>query len=294
MATIGLVTVLYKSDDVLADFFKSIAHQTYQDFILYLVDNSVSDATNKLLNGFYLQYPNIRYKHTQNAANVGVAAGNNIGIHQALADGCSHILILNNDIDFEQTFMFEKLMHITTTTNAPIITPKIFYYTNPNVWMAGGYMDKYRALGVHYGMDKPDGTDYNTSKFITYAPTCFMLVDAKVFASIGFMDEKYFVYYDDTDFVYRALQAGFKLWYEASLTLRHKVSSSTGTNSPLYVYYSNRNKIYFIKKNLRSFVKLFATFYTLLSRCAFYLKYDKVKKQKLVQGLKDGFALQVD
>lgn len=42
MAKIGLVTVLYKCDEVLPDFFKSISIQTHKDYILYLIDNSAS------------------------------------------------------------------------------------------------------------------------------------------------------------------------------------------------------------------------------------------------------------
>ena len=51
MAKIGLVTVLFKSDEVLPDFFSSIARQTHKDYILYLVDNSESEA---LLTGISL------------------------------------------------------------------------------------------------------------------------------------------------------------------------------------------------------------------------------------------------
>ena len=50
MGKIGLVTVLFKSDDVLDDFFASIARQTYKDHILYLVDNSPNDVSDTIKN----------------------------------------------------------------------------------------------------------------------------------------------------------------------------------------------------------------------------------------------------
>ena len=154
-------------------------------------------------------------------------------------------------------------------------------------------MDKWRALGVHYGYNKPDSPEYNVAKYISYAPTCFMMIAKEVYDRIGYTDEQYFAYYDDTDFVWRATKAGFKLLYEPSLHILHKVSSSTGGNSPFYVYYSNRNKIYFIRKNLRGVQRYFAFVYTFLSRIVFYLRFDKMRKEKMIKGLKDGFKMQI-
>ncbi|HNR18305.1 MAG TPA: glycosyltransferase family 2 protein [Chitinophagaceae bacterium] len=290
MATIGLVTVLFRSDEVLPDFFKSISRQTHKDYILYLVDNSESATTDAIISQCLKEYPVTAYRHIKTGGNIGVAAGNNTGIKLSLADNCSHVLILNNDIEIEQDFMFSKLLSLADAGESMIV-PKIYYYDEKKIWMAGGYMDKWRALGVHYGYNKKDKPKYNIARHVTYSPTCFMLVKKEVFDATGIMDEKYFAYYDDTDFVLRATKLGYKIWYEPSLELLHKVSSSVGTNSPFYVYYSNRNKIYFIRKNFKGLQRYFALLYTLISRIAFWVGFDKARKQKLVQGLKDGFKM---
>jgi len=290
MSKIGLVTVLFKSDDVLPDFFKSIAKQTHRDYILYLVDNSVNLTSDKIIEKCLAENSVTEYRHIKNTDNVGVAEGNNIGIRQALADDCSHIIILNNDIELEQDFVFSNMLALCEK-GGRIIIPKIFYYDTRLIWMAGGTMNKWRALGIHYGDGKADAPEYNVAKYITYAPTCFMMIDSSVFKSIGLMDAKYFAYYDDTDFVFRACKAGYKMYYEPTLTVLHKVSSSTGGDSTFYVYYSNRNKIYFTRKNLEGIVKYFAIVYTLFTRIFYYLRFDTAKRKKLVQGLKDGFKI---
>jgi GT2 family glycosyltransferase len=294
MATIGLVTVLYKSDDLLEDFFKSIARQTYKEYILYLVDNSVSDATDSVIAECVSAYPVTEYRHIKNPDNAGVARGNNIGIHKALEDGCSHILLLNNDIDIGQDFVFSTMMSLSLQKNESIIVPKIYYYGQKILWMAGGYIDKWRALGVHYGFNKTDAPEFNIAKHVTYAPTCFMLIEKKVFEKAGYMDEKYFAYYDDVDFVLRAAKKGFKIYYEPAISIFHKVSSSAGANSPFYVYYSNRNKIYFIRKHFKGLNRIISLSYEIVSRVAFYLRFDKIRKQKLLQGIRDGFSMEVE
>lgn len=222
-----------------------------------------------------------------------MAAGNNIGIQKALEDGCSHVLLLNNDIEIPQSFLLKELLDLSEKKDESLIVPKIFYYPGGKIWMAGGYMDKFRALGVHYGYKKNDAAKYNVSLHCSYAPTCFMLIRKEVFDKVGLMDEKYFAYYDDTDFVLRAGKAGYRIFYEPSLFILHKVSAIAGGESPFYIYYSNRNKIYFIRKNFRGFNRYFSLAYTVVSRIAFWLKYDKTKKRKLITGLKEGFKVPV-
>jgi GT2 family glycosyltransferase len=294
MSKIGLVTVLYKSDEVLEGFFKSISGQTYKNYILYLIDNSVNDSTNSLINGLVKDFPVTQYNHIKNANNIGVAGGNNLGVKLAFTDGCDYVLLLNNDIEIEQDFVFEKLINLCLHEKKTMVVPKIYYYGGKRIWMAGGYFDRWRALGVHFGYNEKDKPKYEIARYVSYAPTCFMIIAKKVFDQIGYIDEKYFAYYDDVDFVLRASQNGFYVYYEPSIYILHKVSSLAGPASPFYVYYSNRNKIYFIRKNIIGFRRYFAIGYTLLSRIAFYIRYNSVKRKKLIAGLKDGFKLSLE
>lgn len=293
MAKIGLVTVLFKSDDVLPDFFKSIARQNHKNYILYLIDNDPNYKTDQIIAQSKSVYPVTECQHVKNKINIGVAEGNNIGIRLSIENGCTHLLILNNDIELEQDHAFSTLLSVCEKQQCSLAVPKIFYYDSRKLWMAGGNMNKWRALGIHYGYNKPDNSVYNIGKYITYAPTCFMLVESSLFKQVGLMDEKYFAYYDDTDFVFRAIKAGYKMYYEPSITVLHKVSSSTGGDSSFYVYYSNRNKIYFIRKNLKGFIKYFAIFYTLFTRVFYYLRFNKNQQKKLLQALSDGFKIPV-
>jgi len=230
MKKLGLVTVLYKSDEVLKGFIKSLSIQTFSNYIVYFIDNSVNDCSTSYLLSLLNEYPTLEYKYLPQLGNIGVAAGNNVGIKATLMDHCDYILLLNNDIETEQNYLLEKIVRKAEEGNADLLVPKILYYDSRRIWMAGGFMDNFRALGVHDGMDSEDSGMFNNEKFITYAPTCFMLISKKVLEKTGFMDEKYFAYYDDTDFVMRALQNGYLMLYIPSLVILHKVSSSAGIN----------------------------------------------------------------
>jgi GT2 family glycosyltransferase len=274
----------------LEDFFASISRQTHKEYILYLVDNSPGERSDIVIQRCLEKYPVSNYLHIKNTENKGVAAGNNTGIKKAMEDQCTHVLLLNNDIVIEQDDVFQKLIQLAGKEN--IITPKILFYDNRKIWTAGGYIDKFRGLGVGYGMGKDDEAKYNVSKYVTSESTCFMLINVDVFAVVGVMDENYFLYVDDTDFVYRATQKGYKVLYAPSIVILHKVSHSTGgTQTPFYVYYGNRNKIYFIRKNFKGINKFISLSYVLLSRVYFYFKFDRPKRKMLMKGVRDGFKL---
>ncbi|MGB3116440.1 MAG: glycosyltransferase, partial [Ferruginibacter sp.] len=176
MKKLGLVTVLYKSDEVLKGFIKSLSIQTFSNYIVYFIDNSVNDCSTSYLLSLLNEYPTLEYKYLPQLGNIGVAAGNNVGIKATLMDHCDYILLLNNDIETEQNYLLEKIVRKAEEGNADLLVPKILYYDSRRIWMAGGFMDNFRALGVHDGMDSEDSGMFNNEKFITYAPTCFMLI----------------------------------------------------------------------------------------------------------------------
>ena len=76
-------------------------------------------------------YPVPGYTHICNEQNVGVAKGNNQGIEASIALACTHTLLLNNDIEFEQDFLVKEMYHYSRDNNEAIIVPKIYFLTIP-------------------------------------------------------------------------------------------------------------------------------------------------------------------
>ena len=251
---IGIVTVLYKSETVLDDYFRTLNEQSYKNFILYVIDNKSPDNS---LNKSKELAKSVRFetKIIENDDNYGVAKGNNQGIEAALKDGCDYVILSNNDVVLKPDTI-EKLFFGLKEMNADMAVPKIYFYGTNLIWMAGGKFIWYNGANKHFGFKEEDKGQFDKCNKINYAPTCFMLIKKEVFAAIGMMDEKYFVYYDDTDFLYRAMGKKQKLIYIYSSTLEHKESTSTGTKSDFTMYYLYRNRIYFAKKH-RPFFHIF-------------------------------------
>jgi len=244
---IGIVTVLYNGEKVLPDFFASLNVQTYLDFILYVVDNKSPDNALALTKELASKV-GFRTVIIENSDNFGVAKGNNIGIRRALEDGCDLVLLSNNDVTLEINTI-ESLLSGMQSQHASMAVPKIYLYGTNTFWAAGGYFDKKSGLNIHRGVGVTDTGQYQKNEQVTFAATCFMLIDKNVFSRVGLMDETYFVYWDDTDFIYRAKTLGEVLWYIPESLVHHKEGTSTGVLSDFSIRYLYRNLIYFVLKH---------------------------------------------
>ncbi|WP_082491720.1 glycosyltransferase family 2 protein [Duganella sp. Leaf126] len=289
---LGLVTVLFNSESVLPGFFESLAIQECQDYWLFILDNSLNDqsynAARELIDAHGMKNVTL----IKNKENVGVAKGNNQGTELALEMGCEYIVLLNNDIEFESPKLLAEMYSMAQARQEKMVVPKITFFDSGKIWCAGGAIIPWKGTTIHRGEGMDDGSEFSTGMHVNYAPTCFMLIHRSVFEKIGLMDEKYFVYQDDTDFVWRANQAGFSIYYWPDGTVKHKVSSSTGgALSPFATYYCERNRIYFIRKNYRGLQKIAALSFYLLTRPLKYRFFTGRLRKHFFSGVRDGFKM---
>jgi GT2 family glycosyltransferase len=271
MSKIGIVTVLYKSEAVLEDFFLSIASQTHTDYILYIVDNSPSIESELLIKKYCEQHQiTNKTRYLPSKGNIGVAAGNNVGIKVALNDHCDYILLSNNDILITDELLFENMVIEANQNNKKLLVPKIYYYGTKEIWYISGRFLKFWAASIHDFLGEQDFGQHDNITECDYAPTCFMLIKADVFEKVGLMNENYFVYFDDVDFVYRCNEKGIKVSIYTKSAIQHKEGKSTGgatSDFSYYFLYRNRilfnnviNKIFFLR-TISFFVAIAVAFY---------------------------------
>ncbi|WP_232457179.1 glycosyltransferase family 2 protein [Burkholderia ubonensis] len=289
---VGVVTVLYQSDEVLQDFFESLKAQVSMKMKLYVIDNSPKDtgsATARKL----ASKAGIPAEVIFNNANAGVARGNNQGIDMALADGCEYVLLANNDVEFRDPNTIANLIKPIEADAAPLATfPKILYHGTNRIWCAGGTISRVRATTSHIGDGDEDIGQFDEPGSSEYAPTCFMALHKSIFDRVGMMDENYFVYYDDTDFVWRMNRVGIHLWYVPSSVVYHKVSFSTGGDeSPFSLFYCTRNRLYFSRKNLRFPYSLVAQAYSVTAMLVKCMRFTPAGRQSVLRGIAEGMRL---
>lgn len=244
--SVGIVIVNYNGAKVQNNCIRSILRSDFKEFKIIVIDNHSKDNSMELLN----EFPDDRIIKIFCEENYGIAKGNNIGIAKSKELGMTYTLLLNNDTLLPATLLTDMVENIGEDL---VIVPKIYYPDGNVLWYGGGkfIFSRGNARHLHY-QQKDEGIQYE--QYYNYSPTTCMLIHNSVFDRIGYMDEKYFLYFDDTDFCYRLYKNNIKIKFLASNYMVHLVGmSSGGDESKLAIYYMSRNKMYFVKKYKKDF-----------------------------------------
>jgi GT2 family glycosyltransferase len=241
--SVAILTVNYNGSGHMAEFLASLAAVTYRNWRLIVVDNASSDGSPDEVARLLPEAVLIR-----NDENLGITGGHNAGIRYCQEQGFDYVLFLNNDTVVEPDFLDRLLDGADGRT---MVAPKVYLLgRRPLLDDTVGDFGWWRGVwrGWLYGKPEPPGFDERQPNM---ASLCCLLVPADVFRDAGLMDERFFMYYDDFDFVRRARAAGYRLRLEATAVLHHrKAASSGGIDSPFKAYYATRNRLYLMRKHL--------------------------------------------
>lgn len=241
---VSIITVNYNQAEVTCALLASLDKISYPNFEVIVVDNhSVEDDPTIIK----LRYPNIVF--IQNPINYGFAAGNNYGLMQARGD---YVLLLNNDIEVPAGFLEPLVDKLEKNHDIGAVSPRIKFYYQPDTIQYAGYtpIDKVTMRNSAIGYWEKDRGQYNEDRETAYAHGAAMLVPMRVVKQIGLMSYIFFLYYEEADWCARIKNAGFKIFYVGASYVLHKESVSTGKMSSLKIYYLNRNRIVFMRRNL--------------------------------------------
>ena len=198
----------------------------------------------------------------------GFSAGNNIGIKYALEHEAQYVMLLNNDTIVDR-YMISNLLKFTNHNN--VTSPKMYYYDYPNrIWFAGGLFNKLSGRFIHIGYNETDSLLYDKNISCDFLSGCCIMMSSEVLLKVGFLDESYFMYYEDVDFSVRLKLENKELLMVSEAKLWHKVGASSGGElSRFNIYYGNRNRLFLLKKFKFS---LFIRTVTILSRIILMIK----------------------
>lgn len=220
----------------------------------------VIDNGSEQINLSKVAFKHFTLRYIRNKSNLGFSGGHNGSIRYALDNGADHVLVLNNDTIIDKSLIEELLNVAEKDKNIGIVVPKIYFasgyefhkdrYKKENLgkvfWYAGGEMDWKNVIGYHRGVDEVDRGQYDLVEETDFASGCCMLVKREAFEKVGFFDEKFFLYYEDSDLCEKVRKAGYSIMYSPKAILWHKnAGSAGGSGSELQDYYITRNRMLF-------------------------------------------------
>lgn len=194
-------------------------------------------------------------------ANLGFAGGNNVGLRYALARGdADYLWLLNNDTVVDPDCLSAMVRRLQRVGQSAVCGSRILFYEDPGMVQAlgGGRFNRWTAicsqsLGRFLAADQPiDPAVYERQ--MTYIVGCSWLLPKRFLDDVGLMDERYFLYYEEVDWVLAA-KGRYGLCYADDARVYHKEGSSIGSptgerpSSLMSDFYIFRNKLWITAKH---------------------------------------------
>lgn len=194
--------------------------------------------------------------------NYGFAVANNRGIERARQLQTDYVMMLNNDTEIAAD-MLEQLTECEVRHPKSMIVPKIYYSDDRRrIWSAGGSISRIVKKVRHNGLNQIDCGQYDEEKEIQFATGCCLFIPMAVIEKAGVLDERFFLYYEDTEYSFRLQKLGIHIFYCPKAYMYHKVgASSKGADSPLCAYYISRNWLLCNREYLDKRYPLFLIYY---------------------------------
>jgi GT2 family glycosyltransferase len=283
---VGIVTVNYNSAAFIGGFLDSLAAIDYPNWQLVVLDAASADGS---ADEIERRYPHAHVVRC--AENVGIAKGNNLAAQYCLDQGLDYVLFVNNDTTHEPGFL---RVLVDAADERTMVVPRILYADDHRListhagdfdWDLGLFRNTYHG--------KPDGPATQVRRELRTASFCCILVPAGVWRQAGPLDERFFMYYEETDFLRKALEQGSRLLYVPEAVVYHQESASSGGGwmTPFKSYYATRNRLYLVRKHRRSRLRYaWFTLYFWATRLPYVARYLVTGRWSMLKALVMGMA----
>ncbi|UCC62304.1 MAG: glycosyltransferase [Anaerolineae bacterium] len=193
-----------------------------KDCQVIVVDNGSTDGTVEFLGK--LDWITL----IKNGRNLGFVRGNNIGIRAAPA--ASDIVLLNNDMVISQSNWLEHTQAVAYSSPDVGLVGCRLLTAEGRLHHVGTFMPTDTFWGQQIGGDEKDVNQFNADREVDGVIAACVYIKREVIGRIGFLNEAYFSYFEDTDYCLCARKAGYRTICAGSVTLIHHENVSTRIN----------------------------------------------------------------
>jgi GT2 family glycosyltransferase len=213
---LSIVIVSWNVQDKLLSNLKSIFNSiTDFDFEVWVVDNNSSDETVKMVTSLYPQI-----KLIKNQENFGFARANNQAIRNI---NSQFILLLNPDMQLNTDTLQKMVDWMTLNDNASVAGCRLINQENVTITSVRRFPALFdQALIIlkipHFFPTLLDGYlrkdfDYNKASRVDSIRGGFFMINTYKFTKMPFLDERYFLWFEEVDFCKMIKHNGEEVWY---------------------------------------------------------------------------------
>lgn len=241
MPYVDVVIVNWNGRKYLAPCLDALAHQTFTDFQVWLVDNGSIDGSVDFLR---THYPDVQL--ICNPDNKGFAEANNQGIR---AGNAKYVATLNNDTIANSDWLKALVRALDDNPHTGMAASLMLFADRPEMINSAGIAIDRAGIAWDLLGGQPVSACQTQPTPIFGACAGAALYRRVMLDEIGLFDEDFFAYLEDVDLAWRAQWAGWQALSVPQARVLHHHSATGGEGSPFKNRLLGRNKVWLIAKN---------------------------------------------
>ena len=231
-----LVIVNYNSLHYLSDCLTALHRYTPQPYQIIVVDNASNDGSVSYLQG------RGGIETIFNLENRGYAVACNQGIRQGKNP---YVVLLNPDVKVTKGW-WEPLLAAVRPSDVAVVGPKM---ANSQGLLVGAGVTSWDELTRPRFWLQPDrpGLFTKPEECITVGGACYLIKRALI-PVLGYFDERYFLYFEETDYSINAVLKGYKVIFNPLSVVYHEVGGSSSESHSKRLVYFQESQRRFVQK----------------------------------------------
>jgi GT2 family glycosyltransferase len=223
---------------------ESLLANTYRNHKAIVLDNQSTDGSVSRIRS---AFPQVQILELQQ--NLGYAGNNNVGIRAAMQQGADWIFVLNEDTALASDCLAQLIEVGKSDPRIGILGPMVYHHDEPDIIQsAGGILGKYWQ-SIHLAKNERDLGQYIHPHAVEWISGCAILVRHPVIEEVGGIDERFFYYWEETEWCLRAGKAGWRIMHVPQARIWHKGVQRNYSPKPSVTYYGTRNHLLTLAKH---------------------------------------------
>lgn len=256
---VAIITISWNVKELLKKAVESIDKEADLPFELFIIDNASSDGTQESLQTLKMSNPLcVTFKFILNPTNLGFAAACNQGIKEAKSD---YVLLFNPDAEILPKTISELVAAAERHAGAGVVGGKILNENGtiqtsvsklptPMAYVGGRLQlqkifSKNKKINALLRYD----FDYEREALVPSVKGAIFLITPMALEKVGMLDERFFIWFEETDYCNRVGKAGLKVIYTPGAQVVHVGLASMKKKSfwSRQLIWSNSMRAYFAK-----------------------------------------------
>jgi len=266
---LSVIIVSYNTKNITLECVQSVLdHKGALAVEIIVVDNCSTDGSTKALRD---AFPDITV--IDSPANGGFAYGNNIGFEKSHG---RYILLLNPDTRVHPGGLEKAVAYMDTHQKTGCLGPRVLnsdgqldksmmrYLSLTQFFFLIFIPAKFAQNLKIFGDMRYASRSYDDINDIDAMTGCFILTRRKILEEIGGLDQRFFMYGEETEWCRRITRAGWKIQYHPDITILHHGAASTVNMSEWKAVEMTKGHILFLKFTRGAFVAWIGTLFMIM------------------------------